>query len=292
MDHVLPFRIDSFPAHGRVVRLSETATTILTQRDYPLPVAKLLAEALALVSLLGSTLKFEGKLILQIKGSAALSMLVVDYDHHGHLRGLAQYDEAYDYTDNMSAADLWGDGHMALTIDQGADMERYQGIVGLEGADLSAVAMNYFERSEQLETCLQLAAAPCFVKNKINEWVCAGIILQKTAQEEEQAAISDTPLSENWRRLSLLFETIESAELLDKDLPQEQIAHRLFHDEGVRAFPVRALKFHCPCDEERVVNMLKMLPPEEQDDMRMQAAINVSCEFCNYQYQFSPDILN
>jgi redox-regulated HSP33 family molecular chaperone len=55
------------------------STTILTKHDYPAPVGKLLGEAIVLTTLLGSSLKFEGRFILQTQTDGPVSLLVVDF---------------------------------------------------------------------------------------------------------------------------------------------------------------------------------------------------------------------
>ena len=49
-----------------------------------------------------------------------------------------------------------------MTIDQGPDMSRYQGLVALEGGDLEDAAHEYFPRSEQIPTRVRLAVAEEF----------------------------------------------------------------------------------------------------------------------------------
>ena len=52
---------------------------ILGRHDYPEPVARLLAEACVLTVLLGTSLKFEGKFILQTRSDGPVDMLVADF---------------------------------------------------------------------------------------------------------------------------------------------------------------------------------------------------------------------
>jgi molecular chaperone Hsp33 len=76
--------------------------------------------------------------------------------------------------------------------------------------------------------------------------------------------------------------------LLDPDLSPQDLAFRLFHEDGVRVFDVRPLHFECPCSGDRVRNMLTGLPEEDQREMQREEKIEVRCEFCNALYQFSP----
>ncbi|MDG1691674.1 MAG: Hsp33 family molecular chaperone HslO [Alphaproteobacteria bacterium] len=299
LDYVLPFRLDGHNIHGRVVQLSDLATQVLTRHDYPEAVNRLLGEALVLVSMLGTMLKFDGRFILQLHGKGAISTLMVDYAPHaegvGEMRGFAQFDEAAVHEalkQDTSPMGLLGEGsHMAFTVDQGADMERYQGIVPLEGETLAEAALEYFQRSEQIGTSLKLAAAPLLLAGGKVEWRAGGIVVQQTAAT---GGIDLPPegdpdyVDEEWNRLKILLETTQDSELLDADIEPQTLAFRLFHEEGVRVFDTRPLRFACPCSRDRVHNMLRGLPEDDQKEMQTQETIEIHCDFCNEQYVFAP----
>src|SRR3954453_14456424 len=159
-DTILPFEVSALDLRGRVVRLGPAVDTILSGHDYPQPVAKLLGEAIALGVLLGTTLKFEGRFILQTKSDGPVRMLVVDFTTPDKVRACARFDKqsvadaiAAGRTD---AGALLGRGHLAMTIDQGPDMSRYQGLVALDGGTLEDAAHEYFLRSEQIPTRVRL----------------------------------------------------------------------------------------------------------------------------------------
>lgn len=295
-DYVLPFRVEGHNVNGRVVKLNRLASDVLTRHDYPEAVSRLLGEALVLAAMLGSMLKFDGRFILQMQGDGPISMLMADYASGGNLRGFAQFDAAAVTAalknEATAMALLGAKSHMAFTVDQGADMERYQGIVPLDGDTLAEAALAYFERSEQIGTVLKLAAAPLLLAGGETEWCAGGIVLQQTAAT---GGIDLPPegdpehVDEDWNRLSILLQTTEDSELLDSELEGETLAYRLFHEDGVRVFEPRRLQFACPCTRERVANMLRGLPDDDRREMQAQDNIEVRCEFCNEQYVFAPD---
>lgn len=300
-DYALPFRIEGQNVNGRVVKLNRLASDILLRHDYPEAVSRLLGEALVLAAMLGTMLKFDGRFILQLQGSGPISMLMADFTPagpSGGLRGFAQFDEAA-----LSAAlkqdghlmSLMGEtGHMAFTVDQGADMERYQGIVPLEGDDLAEAALGYFDRSEQIGTAIKLAAAPLLLAGGKTEWRAGGIVVQQMAADGGTVDVETPPegdggpIDDDWNRLEILLATTEASELLDGDVSGEQLAFRLFHEDGVRVFEPRALQFACPCTRERVLNMLAGLSDDDQAEMQAQENVEVRCEFCNENYVFNP----
>src|SRR5246500_477469 len=155
-DAVLPFEVDALDIRGRLTRLGPSLDEILAKHDYPAPVGKLLAEAIVLTTLLGSSLKFDGRFILQTQTDGPVSFLIVDFQSPDRMRPYARYD-AERLKDGQDSGALLGRGHLAMTIDQGPDMSRYQGLVALEGGSLEDAAHEYFLRSEQIPTRVRLA---------------------------------------------------------------------------------------------------------------------------------------
>src|SRR5271155_661314 len=165
-DTILPFAVKALDLRGRIVRLGAAVDTILSSHDYPVPVAKLLGEAIVLTAMLGSSLKFDGRFILQTQSDGPVRMLVVDFTSPGNIRACARFDAervaAAIAANEAQPGKLLGHGHLAMTIDQGPDMSRYQGLVPLEGGDLEHAAHEYFARSEQIPTRVRLAGGARF----------------------------------------------------------------------------------------------------------------------------------
>ena len=161
-DLAAAFQIEGWPVRGRLVRLGSAIDAILSAHAYPEPVAALLGEACALAALIGSALKFEGRLIVQAQGAGPVRYVVADYDTQGHLRGYCRFDEAEVAAASQGfvrpgAKTLLGEGVFVMTLDRGADFERTQGITPIEGESLSLAAEHYFQQSEQIPTRVRLA---------------------------------------------------------------------------------------------------------------------------------------
>ena len=88
-DHVVPFEVNPLDVRGRIVQMGPMLDQILSRHDYPEPVARLLAEASVLTVLLGTLLKFDGKLILQTRTDGPVDMLVADFSTPRALRAYA-----------------------------------------------------------------------------------------------------------------------------------------------------------------------------------------------------------
>ncbi|HHK73650.1 MAG TPA: Hsp33 family molecular chaperone [Rhizobiales bacterium] len=279
-DLILPFTLEGANVRGKLVRLGPAISEILDAHAYPQAIAAKLGEAIVLSALLGGTLKFDGKLILQTSTDGALNMMVANFTTPGDLRGYARFEgEGKD----LSEGHLLGKGHLALTIDQGAQMERYQGVVELQGDDLAAAAHSYFERSEQIPTQIQLAAGPIITQGG-QGWRAGGLLIQHMPGGAAEASEGS---QEDWRRVCLLQKTTQAHEMLDPQLPAEQLLYRLFHEEGVKVFPPQPLRAKCGCSEAGVREMLLRFSAAERADMlKDDGTISVNCQFCNRDYVF------
>ena len=310
-DIVVPFRTVHSGVTGRLVRLGAVADTILSRHDYPEPVSEALGHALALTAMLGSGLKSDGKLIVQTKTDGILDFLVVNFETPGQLRGYASYSKErwaeIAAQECIDEGKLLGSGHLAMTIDPGDEMNRYQGIVALSGEPLTKAALTYFHQSEQLPTFLRLAVARHYVPGNGGDgpawrWRAGGILLQHLTQEggkarpDAQSEEDEQRLAgeddDDWQRARLLAATVEDHELLDPTLAPERLLYRLFHEEGVRAAPPRRIAEHCRCSRERVEGFLKRFGAAELQDLHEDdGSITVTCEFCSTKYRFTPEEL-
>jgi molecular chaperone Hsp33 len=306
-DAVVPFEVAALDVRGRVVRLGPALDDILGRHDYPAPVSKLLGEAVVLAVLLGASLKFEGRFILQTQSDGPVHMLVVDYRRPGQVRACAQFDaKRVKAAGDATAGALLGRGHLAMTIDQGPDMSRYQGLVALSGDGLEEAAHEYFLRSEQIPTRVRLAVAEEFsagADGPRRRWRAGGLILQFLPKKAERARGPDldpgdapegtaphiVPEDDAWVEAQALVATIADIELIDPALSSERLLYRLFHEHGVRVFRSAAVEAKCSCSRERVQNILRSFSPEDRAGMVEDGRILVTCEFCNAKYAFSPD---
>ena len=308
-DTVLPFQVDALDLRGRLARLGPAVDEVLSRHSYPEPVAKLLGEAVVLAVLLGSALKIEGRFILQTQTDGPVSMLVVHFASPGNVRATARFDkervaEAMARKD-VAPGTMLGRGHLAMTIDQGAEVSRYQGLVALEGGDLEEAAHEYFRRSEQIPTRLRLAVAEEFVPGgdgPRHRWRAGGILLQflpKSPDRMRQADLDpgDAPEGtvlhevaedEAWTEGRALVDPIEDLELIDPGLSNERLIYRLFHERGVRVFKSAPVLAQCTCSREKITDMLRSFPQSDRDDMVENGTIGVTCEFCNRSYTIDP----
>jgi molecular chaperone Hsp33 len=307
-DVVLPFAVEPLDVRGRVVRMGDSIDTILARHRYPDAVARLLGEAAALTVLLGSSLKFEGRFQLQTKSDGPVEMVVVDYDAPDRLRATARFDK-----DKVEAlgpgavkvSDLLGSGLLAMTIDQGSDRSRYQGVVALEGQGFEEAAHQYFRQSEQIPTRVRLAVAEQFEAGR-RAYRAGGLLVQflpasPDRMRQPDLAPGDIPEGhpsndlvppvddDAWVEAKSLVETIEDHELIDPGVSSERLLYRLFHERGVRVFEAQAIREECRCSTERIMNMMRRFSAEDRRDMiGDNGRIGITCEFCSRVYDLDP----
>nr|WP_249118012.1 Hsp33 family molecular chaperone HslO [Neoroseomonas alkaliterrae] len=284
---VQPFHLHHKPVRGRLVRLGPLADALLTRHENHPAVTRLAGEALALTAGLAAALKFRGSFSLQAKGDGPVPMLLADCTDGGALRGYARPDAArfaalLEEEASPSAARLLGKGYLAFTCDQGPEMDRYQGIVAIEGESLTAMTGSYFRTSEQLATHVHLACAPTPAG-----WRAGALILERVAGEGGIAAGMDAEAQdEAWRTAVALAATLTDAELLDDTLPGERLLHRLFALEGLALDRARALSYGCRCSRARLAGVLSGFGAEDLDHMAEEGTITMTCEFCNLGFRF------
>src|ERR1041385_7744164 len=186
-DAVLPFEVAALDLRGRLTRLGPALDEILNQHDYPPAVGKLLGEAIVLTTLLGSSLKFDGRFILQTQSDGPVSFLIVDFQAPDRLRAYARYDRTR-LKDAKDSGSLLGKGHLAMTIDQGPDMSRYQGLVALDGGGLEEAAHEYFLRSEQIPTRVRIAVGEEWRGGEggKHRWRAGGLLVQFLPKRSEE----------------------------------------------------------------------------------------------------------
>lgn len=308
-DIVTAFQVDALDLRGRIVRLGPTLDAVLAHHAYPSAVKRVVGEAVVLAVLLGSSLKFEGRFILQTQTDGPVDMVVADFVSPDKIRAYARYDKEAlaeaERRNDTAPATLLGRGHMAMTIDQGISSNRYQGVVALEGEGLEAAAHEYFQRSEQIPTRVRLAVGEeVRPGGGASLWRAGGLLAQFLPDDPSRARMADLAPGDApegteqhqyreddaWVEARSLVATLEDVELLDKDLSSERLLFRLFHERGVRVFDPLPAVAHCSCSREKVAGVLASFSQEERRGMvQDDGKVTVTCEFCGRTYGFAAE---
>jgi molecular chaperone Hsp33 len=275
-DKLHRFFIENLQVRGEWVSLSNAWQEVQKTADYPQPVRHVLGEALVAISLLAESLKFDGSLVLQIRGTSPVTMLVVQATADGAIRGIAHWDN--EISDDASFNELFGAGTMVISVEPGTSHgERYQSLVSLQGASLAECFCDYFAQSEQLKTKMWLA---------VNDETAAGLLLQSLPSKEDiHEAQTD---NEHWNHARILADTLSheqgKQELLTLDV--ESLLYRLYHEEDIRLYEANPLRFECSCSQQKIESTIYSLGKEEAKSiLEEQGSISIDCEFCNTHYQ-------
>lgn len=289
-DVCLPFIINDGAFRGRLVRLTGAITDILTRHNDPPEVSALLAESVVAAVALASGLKYDGVFTLQIQGSGPVHTLVTDVTSTGELRACAKFD-----ADRLAAElgkarppgatpQLTGSsGHLAFTVDQGPDTERYQGIVALSGESLADSIHHYFRQSEQIESALKIAIGP---SRDGGPWTAAAILIQRMP-EDGGRPVDREEAEDAWRTAVILLGSLKDSELLDLSLSPRQLLMRLYATVGIRLLERRPVQAKCRCSRERSERILASFPIEEVRSYAQDGTVHMTCEFCRTDYAFS-----
>lgn len=282
LDQILGFTLPAQHARGRLARLGPTLDTILEAHAYPPAIEALLAEALTLTALIGSTLKDPtGQMTLQAQTSnGVVTLLVCDY-RGGELRGYVQYDadRLAEAPEEPSLFALFGEGYLAITFDLATTGERYQGIVPLDGESLADAAQSYFVQSEQIPTLIRFGVR----RDAGGRYVAGGLFLQHMPEGEEGRERLHTRLDHpEWEHVAVLGGTMGGDELTDASVSLETLVWRLFNEEEeVRVQARTLLSRGCRCDADYIAGVLSKFTTEERREMADESGmIQVGCAFC------------
>ncbi len=291
-DNCVSFHIDNSAFLGRLVRLDEVINVILNKHNYPKQVSSVLAECTALAVLLSATIKYNGLFTLQIQSKGQISMVVVDVTSDGNIRACATFDEnrikhAQELRKTEGeiepAPHFLGEGILAFTVDQGPNTELYQGIVDLQGKNLTECALRYFKQSEQIDTDLKLYLQ--IPEDEKGSWKAGGILLQKLPEKGGKIE-EGTDINELWNEAKIFMQSLKEEELFDNNLSSQEILHRLYHSNNLVVSDTKEYKFGCRCSREKLLNTLQSFDPKEIEAMADKNKISATCNFCSEQYVF------
>ncbi len=289
-----PFMLYDGAVRGRLVRLNGVAETILGRHDYPEAVSRALGEAMAAGVALAGGLKFDGSFTFQLQGDGPLHTLVTDITSDHEIRGCAKFREedlaALAPGQGETLTHLVGSGHIAFTVDQGPDMDRYQGIIELAGASIGECIHHYFRQSEQLETAVKIAAGKSEGADGDAAWQVAALLIQRMPTEGGKKPTEED--EDAWRSSVILMSSITDAELLDPRLTEEDLLRRLYGTVGGQLLERQDLTVGCRCSRERSAKILASFPMDEVRSMAVDGKVSMTCEFCEISFDFSDDELS
>ena len=259
-DAVVPFVFESLPVRGALIQLQKSWQRMQLGHSYQMTVLETLGHSAAATGLIAQSLKFDGTITMQLNGDGPLAMLVMQCTSDLELRGMAS---APDLEGHVSYEELVSQARCAITVDAGAMERPYQGIVEVTGESLAISLENYYARSAQIPSHIQLVSEPSS---------CGGILLQQVPEKA-------SPLEDDWRRLGMLAATLRPDDIADG--VGIDLLGKLFAEDDVRVFRPKAATFRCRCSRKRAEDVLKMLGSEETSAACTEKGrVDVTCEYC------------
>ncbi|WP_139312279.1 Hsp33 family molecular chaperone HslO [Vibrio ponticus] len=263
------YLFEELSVRGEMVQLDEAYQRIIASKEYPVALQKLLGELLVSTTLLTATLKFEGSITIQLQGDGPVSLAVINGDHDQKIRGVARWEG--DIADDATLHEMMGKGYLVITIEPKKG-ERYQGVVGLEGENLTQVIENYFANSEQLKTRLWIRTGE--FEGKAH---AAGMLIQVMPD--------GTGTPDDFEHLEQLTNTVKNEELFG--LSAEELLYRLYNQDKVRLFEPQPVAFHCGCSRERSGAAIITVDRAEINDILAESGtVSLHCDYCGTTYSF------
>ncbi|KGK10034.1 Hsp33 family molecular chaperone HslO [Vibrio navarrensis] len=263
------YLFEDLSVRGELVQLDEAYQRIISSKEYPAALQKLLGELLVSTTLLTATLKFEGSITIQLQGDGPVSLAVINGDNEQKVRGVARWEG--EIADDASLHDMMGKGYLVITIEPKKG-ERYQGVVGLDGDNLTQVIEGYFANSEQLKTRLWIRTG-----EHQGQAHAAGMLIQIVPD--------GTGSADDFEHLEQLTNTVKNEELFT--LKANELLYRLYNQEQVRLFEPQPVEFHCGCSRERSGAAIVTIDKTEiYDILATEGYVSLHCDYCGTTYSF------
>jgi molecular chaperone Hsp33 len=297
VDYILPFHVENLDIRGRGANFTTLIDEVLEHHtDYPEPVQRVLAECIAFAAMFSSNLKSEGRVIMQVQTTGPIRLCVVDVTLPDKIRALARFDDERVAkaikSGYISTSALMGRGHLAITMDLGKSLDRYQGVVAIAGQGLERAADQYFNQSEQIPTKMRLVA-----KKTDGKWLARGFFIQHlpkmAVQKDMDGGDGSEVIEDNhWAEAKALVSTVEDEEMILADVTPEKLAFRLFHESDLRIYPKMSFKAQCTCSRDRLQALVSQFSHEEKADLAIEGKVTVDCDFCGRKYEFKAEEVN
>ena len=246
-------------------------------------VSAALGRTLCAASLLGNAMKEENaSLTIRVAGDGPINGIVAISDSEGYVRGYAGNPAVdlplrSDGKLNVGAA-VGHSGMLTVSRDIGLK-EPYVGSVELVSGEIAEDITSYLLQSEQVLSACGLGV---LVDTDTSIRAAGGFIVQLMPGADEKLV---DMLEEN------IFMMDQLTTILDEDGAEEVFSQVL---KGIEYHIVshEEVGYRCACSREKIEEALACLSANELEEIVSgQENIEVSCQFCDKIYRFSPDEL-
>lgn len=255
-----------------------------SHKTFPVATAAL-GRTLTMGLVLGTMLKGEETISIQIKGDGPLLGIVVSANRHGLVKGYVgnpQVELPPSEDGKLAVGEAVGKGNLHVIRDLGLK-EAYQGTVPLQTGEIGEDFAYYFTHSEQTPSAVALGVLVGVDGVPMGS---GGIVVQLLPD-----AVFDHAFIAALEECLTQMPAVSS--LFSQDHTVEKIVESVFLGLPVRFIDRQEVRFHCDCSWQRFEQALITLGMEELQELVDQGdPIETICHFCNKRYTFSVDQLN
>ena len=245
--------------------------------------AAALGRTLCAASLLGDAMKEEkASLTIRINGGGPIGSVVAVSDSDGNVRGYVENPQLQLPLRADGKLDVGGavgrDGMLTVSRDLGLK-EPYIGSTALVSGEIAEDLTAYLIESEQVPSACALGV---LIDTDRTVKAAGGFIVQLMPGADEALI---TKLEDN------IFLMDQLTTILDEDGAEAVFAQVL---KGLEYHIVSEtpIEYRCYCSRERVEDAIRSIGPEELESIIAEGRdVDVSCQFCDKVYTFSPEAL-
>ena len=271
--------LNSRPIVNEAIRIHNTA-----------PVATAaLGRLLTACSLMGCMMgEKEDRMSITVAGDGPLGKLIAASDYMGNVRGYVQHPEAdvpLKPNGKLDVGTAIGQGTMTVLKDMGGQ-EPTNGTIPLVSGEIAEDIASYFAISEQIPT---LCALGVLVDKDLSCLAAGGVLVQLLPFADP--AVVDQ-LEKNAASLTNISKQFE------KGLSNEEIAAIALDGIEYDLFDEIEVDYKCTCSRERMAAALHSVGKKELRRMLDEQIaegkpeeLEISCQFCNNSYRFTPENL-
>ena len=245
--------------------------------------AAALGRTLTATSMTGIMLKDkEDTVTVTFNGDGVCGKVLAVSDYYGNTKGFVQYPQAdlpLNSKGKLDVAGAVGKGTMSVVKDMGKG-EPYVGLVPIVSGEIAEDFTQYFATSEQTPTVCALGVLMG------NDYECksAGGFMIQLLPGADDSFID---------RLEARLPLIPSVSaMFSSGKTNEEYLKEILGDIEFDIFDEADVSYYCNCSKERVEKAIVSIGKDEIDSMIDEGKeIEVSCQFCDKIYKFTPDDL-
>ena len=248
-----------------------------------------LGRLLTACSLMGCMMgEKEDRMSITVTGDGPLGKLIAASDYMGNVRGYVQHPEVdvpLKSNGKLDVGTAIGGGTMTVLKDMGGQ-EPTNGTIPLVSGEIAEDIASYFAISEQIPT---LCALGVLVDKDLSCLAAGGVLVQLLPFADPTVV---DQLEKNANSLTNISKQFE------KGLSNEEIAAIALSDIEYDLFDEIDVEYKCSCSRERMAAALHSVGKKELRRMLDEQIaegkpeeLEISCQFCNNSYRFTPENL-